>query len=86
MAVRNATHTYGSAAFTLGPGSVRGSTTSIEVVYYDLVGPDGQLAPFETFTLRRRRRDGNSANRGRTARSARLESWRRMAGKSMCRL
>jgi hypothetical protein len=61
MAVRNAAHAYGFAAFTLDPGSARGGTTSIKVVYYDVVGPDGQLAPFETFTLRRPRRDGNSA-------------------------
>jgi hypothetical protein len=29
----------------------------IEVTYYDVVGHDGQLTPFETFTLRRPRRD-----------------------------
>ena len=56
-AVRNAAHAYGFAAFALDPGSDRGSTTSIKVTYYDVVGPDGQLAPFETFTLRRPRRD-----------------------------
>jgi 3',5'-cyclic AMP phosphodiesterase CpdA len=56
-AVRNAAHAYGFAAFTLDPGSDRGGTTSIKVVYYDVVGPDGQLAPFETFTLHRPRRD-----------------------------
>jgi len=55
--VRNAAHAYGFAAFTLDPGSVRGGTTSIKVVYYDVVGPDGQLAPFETFSLNRPRRD-----------------------------
>lgn len=57
FAVRNAAHAYGFAAFTLDPGSARGGITSIKVVYYDVVGPDGQLAPFETFTLRRPRRD-----------------------------
>jgi 3',5'-cyclic AMP phosphodiesterase CpdA len=56
-AVRNAAHAYGFAAFTLDPGSARGGITSIKVVYYDVVGPDGQLAPFESFTLRRPRRD-----------------------------
>ena len=56
-AVRNAAHAYGFAAFTLDPGSVRGGTTSLKVVYYDVVGPDGQLAPFETFMLKRPRRD-----------------------------
>jgi hypothetical protein len=29
----------------------------MQVVYYDVVGSDGQLAPFETFTLQRPRRD-----------------------------
>ena len=56
-AVRNAAHAYGFAAFALDPGSDRGGITSIKVVYYDVVGPDGQLAAFETFTMRRPRRD-----------------------------
>ncbi len=56
-AVRNAAHSYGFAAFALDPGSKRGGFTTITVTYYDVVGTDGQLAPFETFTLRRPRRD-----------------------------
>ncbi len=56
-AVRNAAHSYGFAAFAVDPGSDRGGTTTIKVTYYDVVGPDGRLAPFETFTLRRPRRD-----------------------------
>jgi 3',5'-cyclic AMP phosphodiesterase CpdA len=56
-AVRNAAHSYGFAAFTVDPGPERGGVTTIKVTYYDVVGPDGQLAPFETFTLRRPRRD-----------------------------
>jgi hypothetical protein len=56
-AVRNAAHAYGFAAFTVDPGSQPGGFTTIKVVYYDVVGPDGQLAAFETFTLRRPRRD-----------------------------
>jgi hypothetical protein len=56
-AVRNAAHAYGFAAFTLDPGSAPGGTTSIKVVYYDVVGLDGQIAPFESFTLTRPRRD-----------------------------
>jgi hypothetical protein len=56
-AVRNAAHSYGFAAFTVDPGPHRGGITTIKVTYYDVVGPDGQLAPFETFTLRRPRRD-----------------------------
>jgi hypothetical protein len=56
-AVRNAARAYGFAAFTVDPGSHPGDITSIKVTYYDVVGPDGQLAPFESFTLSRRRRD-----------------------------
>ena len=56
-AVRNAAHSYGFAAFDLDPGSRAGDFTTIKVTYYDVVGPGGQLAPFETFTLRRPRRD-----------------------------
>ena len=56
-AVRNAAHSYGFAAFTVDPGSDPGGFTTIKVTYCDVVGPNGQLAPFETFTLRRPRRD-----------------------------
>jgi hypothetical protein len=56
-AVRNVAHSYGFAAFSVDPGSDRGGITTIKVTYYDVVGPDGQLSPFETFTLRRPRRD-----------------------------
>lgn len=56
-AVRNAAHAYGFAAFTVDPGSERGGTTSIKVTYYDVTGPDGRLAPFESFALSRPRRD-----------------------------
>ncbi len=56
-AVRNAAHGYGFAAFSVDPGSHPGATTSIQVTYYDVVGPDGRLAPFESFTLNRPRRD-----------------------------
>ena len=55
-AVRNAAHSYGFAAFTIDPGSHPGDFTTIEVTYYDVVGTDGQLSPFEAFTLRRPRR------------------------------
>jgi hypothetical protein len=41
----------------LDPGSQPGGYTTITVTYYDVVGSDGALAPFETFTLRRPRRD-----------------------------
>ena len=56
-AVRNAAHSYGFAAFSVDPGSERGGPTTMRVVYYDVAGPDGRLAPFEAFTLRRPRRD-----------------------------
>jgi 3',5'-cyclic AMP phosphodiesterase CpdA len=56
-AVRNAAHSYGFAAFDLDPGSRPGDFTTIKVTYYDVLGPDGRIAPFETFTLRRPRRD-----------------------------
>jgi hypothetical protein len=56
-AVRNAAHTYGFAALTVDPGSERGGPTTMQVVYYDVIGPNGQLAAFETFTLRRPRRN-----------------------------
>ena len=56
-AVRNAAHSYGFAAFAVDPGSTRGGMTTIKVTYYDVGGPDGGLTPFESFTLRRPRRD-----------------------------
>ncbi len=56
-AVRNAAHAYGFAAFSVDPGTQRGGVTEIKVTYYDVVGTGGQLAAFETFTLRRPRRD-----------------------------
>ncbi|HWL18477.1 MAG TPA: metallophosphoesterase family protein [Bradyrhizobium sp.] len=56
-AVRNAAQSYGFAAFAVDPGTHPGDFTSIKVTYYDVVGLDGRIAPFETFTLRRPRRD-----------------------------
>ena len=35
----------------------RGSPTTINVTCYDVTGPDGQLRPFEAFTLSRPRND-----------------------------
>jgi hypothetical protein len=55
-AVRNAAHSYGFAAFAVDPGSHHGGYTTITVTYYDVVGTDGQIVPFESFTLRRPRR------------------------------
>jgi 3',5'-cyclic AMP phosphodiesterase CpdA len=56
-AVRNAAHSYGFASFTLDPGTGPKADTTITVTYYDVVGNDGALSPFETFTLKRPRRD-----------------------------
>jgi 3',5'-cyclic AMP phosphodiesterase CpdA len=56
-AVRNAAHAYGFAAFAVDPGAKPGDFTTIQVTYYDVVGADGQLAPFENFALRRLRGD-----------------------------
>ena len=55
--MRNAAHAYGFAAFSVDPGAQRGGLTTMNVVYYDVVGADGQLAAFETFTLQRPRQD-----------------------------
>ncbi|HTW83094.1 MAG TPA: hypothetical protein VMD91_03370 [Candidatus Sulfotelmatobacter sp.] len=55
--MRNAAHAYGFAAFRLAPGSRPGGPTTLTVTYYDVVGTAGRLAPFESFTLRRPRRD-----------------------------
>ncbi|WP_347554153.1 metallophosphoesterase family protein [Robbsia sp. KACC 23696] len=57
FAVRNAAHAYGFAGFDVDPGKHPGDMTTITVKYYDVVGPDGEIAPFEQFTLRRPRRD-----------------------------
>jgi hypothetical protein len=51
--VRNAAQSYGFASFTLDPGNF----TTIKVTYYDVTGVGGQIAPFESFTLRRPHRD-----------------------------
>ncbi len=56
-AVRDAANSYGFAAFAVDPGTRRGGVTTMTVTYYDVTGPQGQLAEFETFTLRRPRRD-----------------------------
>ncbi len=57
-AVRDAANSYGFAAFTVDPGRHRGDLTTITVTYYDVVGAEGDLRPFESFKLQRRRSDG----------------------------
>ncbi|MCW2675265.1 MAG: hypothetical protein JWR70_305 [Modestobacter sp.] len=56
-AVRNGAHSYGFAAFSVDPGRRPGDLTTMRVTYYDVVGPEGALQPFETFTLQRPRND-----------------------------
>jgi hypothetical protein len=55
-AVRNAANAYGFAAFRVDPGH-RGGDTTMTVTYYDVTGLGGELSAFETFELRRPRRD-----------------------------
>jgi hypothetical protein len=57
-AVRDVDHPYGFAAFTVDPGNRPGGPTSIEVTYYNVNKPTGELSVFERFTLHRRRSDG----------------------------
>ncbi|SDJ45696.1 3',5'-cyclic AMP phosphodiesterase CpdA [Frankineae bacterium MT45] len=57
-AVRDAANSYGFAAFSVDPGNRPGGLTRITVTYYDVVGVQGELAEFESFTLQRRRSDG----------------------------
>ena len=59
-AVRNADHAYGFAAFEVDPGTPATGVTEIKVTYYDVTGSEGQLTPFERFTLRRPRRDSRA--------------------------
>jgi 3',5'-cyclic AMP phosphodiesterase CpdA len=56
-AVRNAANSYGFAAFQVDPGTRPGGITTMTVTYYDVVGTQGQLSAFETFTLSRPRSD-----------------------------
>jgi hypothetical protein len=60
-AVRDATHSYGFAAFCVDPGSRHQGRTTMTVTYYDVLGPGGQLQAFETFTLQRPRADAQGA-------------------------
>jgi hypothetical protein len=59
-AVRNVAHPYGFAAFTVDPGTRQGGVTTMSVTYYDVVGTEGQLEPFESFTLQRPRSDAHN--------------------------
>jgi hypothetical protein len=57
VGVRDLTHSYGFAAFTVDPGTHPGDTTRIHVTYYTVAQPDGSIAPLETFVLQRPRSD-----------------------------
>jgi hypothetical protein len=59
LGFRDAEHPYGFAAFTVDPGHGPGAETRIYVTYYNVTVPAGDIAPLETFTLRRRRSDGH---------------------------
>jgi hypothetical protein len=39
------------------PGTRRGGLTRLKVTYHDVLGPDGHLQAFESFTLQRPRAD-----------------------------
>lgn len=54
-----ADHPYGFAAFTVDPGTRPGGTTSIQVTYYTVGQPTGEISPLETFVLQRPRSDGH---------------------------
>ena len=56
-AVRDAANSYGFASFQVDPGTRHGGVTTITVTYYDIVGVEGAMQPFETFTLVRPRSD-----------------------------
>ncbi|MDQ1730541.1 MAG: hypothetical protein QOK10_700 [Pseudonocardiales bacterium] len=61
-AVRDVANSYGFAAFTLDPGTRPGGMTKLQVTYYDVLGPQGQLSAFESFTLERPRRDAHHSS------------------------
>jgi hypothetical protein len=58
--VRDLEHPYGFAAFTVDPGRHPGDTTRLQVTYYNVNMPNGDLSVFEQFTMHRKRSDGYS--------------------------
>ena len=56
--VRDLEHPYGFAAFTVDPGRHPGDTTRLQVTYYNVNMPNGNLSVFEQFTMHRKRSDG----------------------------
>ena len=57
--VRDLEHPYGFAAFTVDPGRHPGDTTRLQVTYYNVNMPNGNLSVFEQFTMHRKRSDGH---------------------------
>jgi hypothetical protein len=55
--VRDLEHPYGFAAFTVDPGRHPGDLTRLNVTYYNINKPHGELSVFEQFTLQRHRSD-----------------------------
>jgi purple acid phosphatase-like protein/calcineurin-like phosphoesterase family protein len=55
--VRDIEHPYGFAAFAVDPGRHPGDLTRLNVTYYNVNKPHGELSVFETFTLQRPRSD-----------------------------
>jgi hypothetical protein len=53
-AMRDPAHSYGFAAFDVDPG-IPGGMTSIQVTYYAVTSPFGDLTPVDRFTLTRPR-------------------------------
>jgi len=58
IGVRDTSHPYGFAAFTVDPGTGPGAITSMYVTYYNVNKPVGNVTTFEKFTLQRHRSDG----------------------------
>jgi Calcineurin-like phosphoesterase/Purple acid Phosphatase, N-terminal domain len=58
IGVRDTSHPYGFAAFTVDPGTGPGAITSMHVTYYNVNKPVGNVTTFEKFTLQRHRSDG----------------------------
>ncbi|UKA64042.1 purple acid phosphatase family protein [Arthrobacter sp. FW306-04-A] len=61
-AKRDAANSYGFAAFSVDPGAQPGGITKLQVTYYNVLGPQGQLSAFESFTLQRPRTDTRQDN------------------------
>jgi hypothetical protein len=67
--MRDSGHAYGFATFDVDPGSEEGGWTTINVRYHRVLNPlnpadVGKVVEFDSFTLRRRRRDGGEDAEG----------------------